>query len=215
MRPMKYILAIAAWLVVIAIGGWWQLSYERTPGLASANPPRYPDSGPIAARPGHPLAIMALHPRCPCSRASLAELEQLASANPDLDLVVLACVPIDANDDWMSTDNCSKARAIPGVRLIPDPSGRTAAELGMKTSGHVIAYDADRRLVFSGGITAARGQTGPNPGLDALIAAFQKSQPGDSKPSRAASAAPALTPVFGCTLVAPEACEAPRGENTP
>ena len=49
------------------------------------------------------------------------------------------------------------ASAIPGVIVTPDVGGRIAARLGAKTSGHVLVYDENGVLKFSGGITAARG----------------------------------------------------------
>lgn len=214
MRRAKCIIVLAAWFAVIGAGGWWQLRYEQTPGRAWAVPAKYPEDGPIIPRSGCGVAIMALHPRCPCSRASLAELEQFASrGHGQVDVVVLACTPAGAGADWIDSANCATARAIPGVRFVIDPAGRAAARLGMKTSGHVVVYDAHGRLVFSGGITPSRGQTGPSHGLDVLITMADNHEP----PAKAASAgaAPTITPVFGCDLVSPEKCAAVRGKDSP
>ena len=70
-----------------------------------------------------------------------------------------------------------------------DEGGVEASRFGAATSGQAILYDGDGRLVFSGGITAARGHFGDNAGSQALARLLI-----DGMPSRP------HTPVFGCAL---------------
>jgi hypothetical protein len=82
---------------------------------------------------------------------------------------------------------------LPDVAVAIDPDGREARAFGARTSGHVFAYDASGQLRFAGGVTAARGHEGGNPGLDRLTAALGGWRGGDALSS----------PVFGCPLEDP------------
>jgi hypothetical protein len=114
---------------------------------------------------------MAVHPRCPCTRASLAELGRLmARSQGRLVAQVLVRAPANDSNSWTRTDLWRAAEAIPGVRAIADPNGAEAAQFGLETSGHVLLYDAAGRLRFSGGITPARGHEGDNAGRVAILA---------------------------------------------
>src|SRR5882762_1395641 len=67
------------WLAAIAAGFTALQSYSAKPG--SAGDPRNGASPFIAAhqKPGRPLLVMAIHPECPCTDASLSELGDLLS----------------------------------------------------------------------------------------------------------------------------------------
>jgi hypothetical protein len=145
---------------------------------------------------GKPLLVMALHPRCPCSDASLAELgDLLARSQGKCQALVLQYHP---GEDFAGWDAAPVARQLGGVdvKTIIDRDGQLVAALGAATSGHVVFADARGILRFSGGITVARGHRGRSPAQDAILAILA----GDS---------PALTsaPVYGCTLE--PVCSAP------
>jgi hypothetical protein len=78
---------------------------------------------------------------------------------------------------------------LPDIRIWQDKGGSEARRFGVATSGHVLLYDAQGRLTYSGGITSARGHRGDNYGRDAVLAQIL-GQEGD-RPG---------TPVFGCPL---------------
>jgi hypothetical protein len=61
---------------------------------------------------------------------------------------------------------------------------------GAMTSGQAFLYDKKGRLQFSGGISRARGRTGPNAGRQAIESLLH----GVSTPIHE-------SPVFGCPLV--------------
>lgn len=79
-----------------------------------------------------------------------------------------------------------------GVDVCWDVDGREARRFGVATSGHLLFYNADEELLFSGGITAVRNHEGWNVGRAAVIAHGE----GRSDAER-------QTSVFGCPLVDP------------
>lgn len=136
---------------------------------------------------------MFLHPRCPCTRASLAELEKLHARLKDRwELWLIPLRPLGTNSDWAETSLVCRAAAIPGVHVFRDDGGRLANLLGARTSGECFLYDPAGRLAFHGGITPARGHEGDNPGSQA-IAAFVGGEPRLGN-------IPAISPTFGCPL---------------
>jgi hypothetical protein len=102
---------------------------------------------------------------------------------------VLFIRPAGTGADWEETDLCGSARAIPGVYVDMDGDGREAQRFAAETSGNVVLYSADGRLLFHGGITAARGHAGDNLGQGAVVALVNA---GASTVDR--------TCVFGCLL---------------
>jgi hypothetical protein len=133
---------------------------------------------------------MLAHPRCPCTAASLEELADFLSGHPkQVATHVLFLHPESFSDLPQQESLWHRAVAIPDVTVSADLMGREAKRFGAATSGHVLLYDRDGRLLFSGGITPARGHAGANLGVDRLGALLQGAQ-----------TAPATLPVFGCPL---------------
>jgi len=71
-----------------------------------------------------------------------------------------------------------------------DVDGVEARRFGVATSGSTLLYDAAGNLLFLGGITGARGHSGDNAGMSAVLAGI-----------RTGCADPDQTPVFGCSLL--------------
>lgn len=90
---------------------------------------------------------------------------------------------------WDKTDLWDSAAAIPGVTVLGDPDGANARRFGAMTSGHTLLYSAQGELLFSGGITLARGHFGDRAGRSAILAMVDR-----------AGAAPVRTRIFGCLL---------------
>lgn len=151
--------------------------YDARPGEAGAPPPVWPAAA-IPAVAG-PMLIMALHPRCPCSRASVAELEELlarASSRPAVHLLFVR--PAGAPAGWTDGPLWSAAGRIAGARRRVDEQGRLAAAFGLRSSGHALLYDGRGRLAFSGGVTVSAGHRGLSDGGRALLALLKGEQPG-------------------------------------
>ncbi len=83
---------------------------------------------------------------------------------------VLFFKPAGTAPGWEQTDLWRSAAAIPGVMLFSDEDGLEARQFGAATSGQTQLYAPNGMLLFSGGITIARGHEGESAGLDAVMA---------------------------------------------
>lgn len=183
--------SIVAWGVAVCAGLGALATYAGRPGAAGVSPARWPEASRVARLPGRPALVVGLHPGCPCSRATVEELDRLiVRTRGRASVHALVFRPRDVAAGWEQTDLSRRVAAIPGVTVVRDDDGVEAARFGVATSGHVVAYDAGGRLGFSGGITPARGHEGWNAGAARAAAVLA----GDD-------AGPAATaPVFGCAL---------------
>jgi len=167
-------------------------NYAAAAGPASEPPSDWPATSALPhPDAGHATLIFALHPRCPCSRATVGELAAIMThAGDRLRAYALVILPAGMPEGWERTDLWDSAERIPGVKVLVDPEGREAALFGTLTSGSVALFDVNGRLIFSGGITAARGHAGDNAGRAAVIALAQGEKPQVSR-----------TDVYGCPLL--------------
>src|SRR5687768_7810135 len=79
-RPRKspvlaWKIAGALWLAAVAGGTSFMLDYSETSGVAAKAPLQWPRSSQIVPSASQPTLLMFVHPHCPCSRASLSELD--------------------------------------------------------------------------------------------------------------------------------------------
>jgi hypothetical protein len=186
--PRLAVLAIVFWLLVVGCGLLVMLKFETAPGSVGAVPGRWPADSRLHRDPHHMQLLMFVHPRCPCTRASLRELAQvMAHGQGKVDAQVVFFVPGDGDKEWKKTDLWQMARDIPGVTVVTDENGREQQRFGIETSGHVLLYDAAGKLAFSGGITSGRGESGDNAGRSAVTELLQQGRPQQTE-----------TFVFGC-----------------
>lgn len=186
------------WLVAVVSGMAVVLAYASASGAPATAPPRFPAETAVPRPAARALLVLFLHPRCPCSRATVSELAVLmARERASLDAVVLVLRPAGVDPGWERTDLWTAAERIPGVRVLVDEEGREARRFGARTSGQVLVYDANGTLVFSGGITAARGHEGDNAGRDDIQSLVETGRASGSH-----------TQVYGCRLDGPAGGEA-------
>ena len=191
----KTLIAILlAWSLAVGVGIVTMTDYAARPGATGDSPANFSVAvdGDEAVRAGRPTLLVFAHPYCPCSRATFAELARLNEhANGTVNIKIFFYQPPDQSREWVESALWREAATIPGasVAAASDPD---LAKFGALTSGQVILYDADHRLVFSGGITGARGHEGDNDGR----AAIENFLAGNS-------IALSRTPVFGCALNPP------------
>jgi len=156
----------------------------------------------LARDPQRATLITFIHPMCPCSKATAEELAHvMARCDGKVNVLVVAIQPAEAPQEWRDSALIRQFGAIPNVKLCEDRGGVETMRFGARTSGHTCLYDAAGRLLFSGGITSARGHEGDNAGSDAIVALVQNQH-----------ADQASTPVFGCSLVG-EAAVKESGEQ--
>ena len=167
--------------------------YQDTAGKNGVSPVQWPRASRVARSTDHPMLVMAVHPHCPCSRASLDELAILMTQlHGHLSACVLFYKPSGFDDKWVQTDLWKSAALLPDVRVLRDDDGREARIFGALTSGQTIVYDKTGRLMFSGGITAARGHSGDNAGFRSILSSVRQGIPGLLH-----------SPVYGCSLETP------------
>jgi len=187
-------LGTAAWLLVVGAGIAALGVYSNTVGRSGETPQRWPADCGLGRVEDRPALVLIAHPRCPCTRATLGELDKLLAQNRQpLQIHVLFVLPPGMAQDWVETDLWRTALQLPGVEVHRDLGGVSARRFGARTSGQVVLYARDGRLEFRGGITSSRGHAGDNSGSAAILAILGE------RPS----AALLSTPVFGCALFAP------------
>lgn len=177
------------------LGGMIALAWhDASPGIVEPAPTHWPTGSQIALADHSATLIMFAHPHCPCTRASLGELEKLVAHREGLaDCWVVFLRPSDVSQDWEATDLIATAKAIPGVRVLSDLDGAEARRFHVLTSGHTLLYGSDGGLLFSGGMTVARGHAGDNDGRSSLESLLVHSMPLARQ-----------TPVFGCPIRVPD-----------
>jgi hypothetical protein len=185
--------AAVVWIAGIAYGSLAMWQFQRKAGEGAVAPVRWPASSRLSLAKGAPTIVMFAHPRCPCTRASVSLLREILSGpvRKAGNVYVLVLKPHEFPDGWEKTDVWRNAASIPGVTVISDVDGVEAARLGARTSGQTLVYDAAGTLVFSGGITALRGEAGENLGSRSVGAVLAGHAP-----------AQGVTPVFGCPISA-------------
>jgi hypothetical protein len=203
MRIFRWVLLSAAWLGAISASIWTMFEFEMTPAAVARCPELWPQNSTLLHSFERPTLLMFVHPRCPCSRASVDELARLATSCADgLRMMVIFLKPPGFTGDWEKTDLWRSARQIPGVSVFCDDDGKETKQFRACVSGEVLVYDREGRLMFHGGLTASRGHHGDTPGRTAIELLLA----GKLTP-------PQQTPVFGCSLVertsTPEAAAEP------
>jgi hypothetical protein len=193
--------AIALWLTAIAASGWALAEYQFTtldsPLAKFAD--RWPAGSQLPRRPNHSTLLLFLHPKCPCSRASLGELERLFGSvqgriDDTLDFVVDATIPAECGEDWLNTDTLQHAKQIANAQIHFDRGGGEAMAFGATTSGFVMLFDENGSRQFAGGVTESRGHEGESAGGYSLRRILCHEI--DSAE---------IAPAFGCRLCLPEA----------
>jgi hypothetical protein len=76
-RSTIVIAAGAAWVTAVAAGFCLVNGHAATPGRSGIRTRDWPVESPVVADPTRANLVMLIHPRCPCSRASLAGLEKI------------------------------------------------------------------------------------------------------------------------------------------
>ena len=190
MTRKSLILLFAVWVVAVGAGFTALTAYKLRPGDQGEVPSAWPADVSIARRDGVPALVMNLHPRCVCSRASLAELNVLRSRFVgELDIHLIFARPEGVAKGWEDTDTWRTAGEIGGAMRRLDEQGGLAERFGAKTSGHVVLFDGAGRVVYSGGLTGGRGHEGDNAGLDRALTALRGETPELG-----------TAPVFGCEI---------------
>jgi len=190
--PMRYLshALVFAWglAVVAGVASWAQ--YESEPGAAAKAPGSWPKSLTLVRDEHRPTLLVALHPQCPCSKATVAELSAIMAQSLHRVHAYVVFMHLEDTDPMLAqTPLRDEVSRIPGVEIVDDRDGRILQEFGALTSGQTYLYDELGRLVFQGGITPVRGQTGGNRGSLAIVSYLASRSVNDRQ-----------TPTYGCPL---------------
>lgn len=189
--PLKktlFVIGLALWFAAVARGMKWVSDYSLTPGEAGVPAAVWP-AAEIQRGAGRYTLVVGLHPECPCSRATVAELDRaLLEAGDALEALVIFDDTVAAAPARNSA-LYRQATQLPRTRVTCVTSVAELERFDFRTSGETRLYRADGTLVFRGGITASRGHEGANAGSVAVVSH-----------ARAELCGTNATPVFGCAL---------------
>lgn len=179
------------WIATLVVGTVLMLRHDfRNGGQPVSASERWPSGIPLPRQDGLATLVMAVHPCCPCTRASVDQLERLLLRSPrPVKATALVFAAPGLEEDRIGNELEQRIAAIPGLAIVADADGRIADALGLTTSGATALYDGDGRLRFLGGLTSARGSSVPGLGVEAVLAVLG----GSGVPDR-------TMPVFGCSL---------------
>jgi hypothetical protein len=189
---IKLALCGVIWLGTVA-GGLTALSlYSMTSGAPAEAPHDWPANSGLRLDAQLPTLVMIVHPHCPCSRASLAELNSLMTRLQGRVVAhVLLSTPEGLDEAWAEGPLWQLARIIPDTEVRVDLDGVQADMFGAKTSGQTYLFSTEGELLFSGGITPSRGHQGNSVGRERIIALVTEG-----------TAERHVSDVFGCPIEA-------------
>lgn len=191
---------VAVWsLAAVAVWGWtahYGLATDQTTPTSVGE--HWPPEADVVLAEDRPTLLFFVHPRCPCTRASVHELARVLTGRGLADsrlprLTVVASVAPGPDGDtaaWRDTDLLASARSLPHADVAFDVAREEAARFGAVSSGAVALYATDGRRLFFGGVTSARGHEGDSAGSEALWRLLAGELEIAEPP----------TPVFGCRL---------------
>ena len=181
--------AIGAWLIVILAGFAFAERYAHTAGTGSSVT-HWPDQTSLVY-PDTTTLVMFVEAGCPCSEASLSELNLLLQDRRNHLHAHIVVEPIPGDVTAAESQSLVQhAQRIAPASLHFDTDGRERRQFDAHTSGETQVFAPTGALLFRGGITAARGHEGDNVGYQMIASLTQG----------VASARGGLltTPVYGC-----------------
>ena len=120
--------ATVIWGLTVGIGYLALQLHGASPGQGGRVVELWPDQSRIPLTSGWPTLVIAAHPLCPCTRATVAELTRvLTRCAGKVEVYILILLPERAGHDWGPTDGLRRLGTMPGVHLIDDPGGEEAA----------------------------------------------------------------------------------------
>jgi hypothetical protein len=183
------------WFLAIAGGFAIILKYQIGNGSVGRTPENWPAGTKIALDSKRDTLIMFAHPQCPCTRASVEELNRaLAQCPGKVTAQVWFFKPRQFSDEWTHSHLWQSAASIPNVAVHEDLDGAQASLFGAETSGYVLLYNNQGKLLFKGGITESRGHAGDNVGEDAIVSLVNGKKTDRNQ-----------TQVYGCSIL--DKCE--------
>ena len=198
---LKNFVLLGAWLTAILLGMSGMLAHRYASGAIAINS-AWPLQSKLSLHPSERTLLVFLHPQCPCAAATVEEISRmLAKAGQQADLQLVVFRPENQSQEWSETPTIQRAQLLGASRCWDDVNGRIASQFHVSTSGQVLLFETDGRLLFNGGVTDSRGHQGDNPNADALIQLLMQSSQNMQQT--------VVRDVFGCEITP---AIAPAGE---
>jgi len=182
-------LAAILWLLAIAGGYSWIMARSFQASELGGNPV-------LDLKTVHmldvekPTLFVFLHPECPCSEATVEELARISErCEGGLKIVGVFSDYSTLPRPPAQSRMWNKVESILGARSLLDEDAGLRHSFHAATSGECFLLGPDARVIYHGGITSARGHSGPSTGGDAIISFFNTG-----------IISTVTAPVFGCTL---------------
>lgn len=180
----------ATWLVLVVFALTSFTAYKGVAGPSQTLQSSVAQTLPSHSDEGTTRLIAFVHPFCPCSLATLSNIDLATTriASPIEVSIVISDLSSNANEVSPAESFSRRFPKWSVSKLSLEEINRR----GVATSGHVLLIAKDEQILFSGGITKARGHVGECRGLNELIHAAEQTQ-------NTGSEVRAL-PVFGCSF---------------
>ena len=193
MHPRLGRVAVSLWIAGTIFGVVLLWDYSATQGMVARPDRSWPDSPGLLRPEDKPCVVMFAHPRCPCTRASLEELDRLMRDCRAVATVVF-WQPEFGAAEWRDSDLVRVVRQSPRLHVHLDNGGDVTKTFGVMTSGTCLVFDSAGSLRFNGGLTPGRGHRGTT-AAHARIAAILKADRATARSTSGES-----FPVFGCSI---------------
>ena len=182
---------LTVWGIAVGLGLEMLWQFQSTPGDALAcQDQAWPSQAPFGLESQQLTLVMFVHPRCPCTVASVSELRRVTAGLGSMPRIHLAILqPLEPDDSWQSNELVQTGCKLPGAEIHWDHGGQIARLFGTNTSGQVLLFDPQGRSLYRGGVTDLRGQEGPSREGEALRRCLVTGRQAERD-----------YPVFGCAL---------------
>ena len=183
--------------MAIVIGNWLLFEYSNRPSDSGQikNHLSQIDSLPDAltnknaSSEKRSTILVFYHPHCPCTVATIRNLERSwTRLSQDSTILAFAYRPSETGDSWISSTSTGILKRM-GANVIVDPDGQNCTKFGVLTSGHLLVYNDEGALQFSGGVTSSGGHEGDCPAISDLVQKISN----QSKQAK-------QWPVYGCQI---------------
>lgn len=196
--PQRFVFTLfAGWCVCLVAGFIW-LSADAAIASPNAQAPHKISAADLFTSRDKTQLMVFLHPRCSCSNATLNELERVIASTPQKPDVHFYFADVMPQEELKNSHLWKQAARFTPASLQIDIQ-QIAQHFGVESSGNILLYSANGDLLFSGGITAARGHEGDNAGKSKLISLLNNETTMFTQPA-----------VFGCALAHPNDAVASR-----
>lgn len=189
---MKYVFLIWIFLVLSGFAFFYQYEFEEGDFHVKKDYSKIIEKH-FSSQDLSNILICFLHPKCPCSDATIYELNRLRTSNKELKIIAVLSFPENTYSEWKTINRVdNQLSRIEGLEIIEDKNSEMAKDFGGLTSGSCYLF-RDSELMFAGGITPSRGHLG-------------KTEAHEIISKKASNEDLLVQKVFGCPINSTEEC---------